>query len=251
MFPVPVTPTRNLSQISEQAAEKNSPQAGGLVAKSDAMAAILWTGLLKKGMSVLKTVTNRTTTAPFAEQVMIPKSDKVSKDHACKLKTSAPSIDSTQASEREHEETADPRLGCTAASCHSQVQTSGTLNGPHSGKQTLRPNLSYANLRVIFVFFGVGMIISAMNVWHLYNAVSSVVEVLQLSHEPIQLNGASSEQYLVGIQRGTFQGKQHHFHETLAPIQKQKDLLRAEIIELMLKLDSARRSLKEDQDNSN
>ncbi len=83
-----------------------------------------------------------------------------------------------------------------------------------------------------------------MNVWHLYSAVSSVVDVLQLSHGSIILSGEAYDHHSVGFQRDTVQQQRHYYHESLSPIQKQKETLQAEITELMLMLDSARRRSK-------
>ncbi|KAF9927336.1 hypothetical protein BGZ67_007555 [Mortierella alpina] len=249
MFPASIAPTKNMAIISEQAAAKNSSRVGDLVAKSDATAAILWTGLLKKGMSVFKTAMNRTAKVPFVTS----DSEAVSMDHASKsafvLSIRSSRVSDKSKSEIVDEETADSRLSSTATSCCSRARILRSTDGQQSGQQTSRPVPSYnTTLRIIFVIFAVGMAISAMNVWHLYSAVSSVVDMLQLNHGSIGLNDAAYEQHLVGIQYDTYRKQQHHYHEVLAPIQMQKELLRTEITELMLILDSARRSSKQDRD---
>ncbi|KAF9947363.1 hypothetical protein BGZ70_002720 [Mortierella alpina] len=245
MFPAPVSPSGNLSIIPEQAASKDYSRAGDLVAKSDAVAAVLWTRLLKKGTSFLKTATNRTATVPVAGQAITSSSEIASKDHVSKS-ISTLSIGSTQVRDRSKseigdEETAGPRLRSASPSCDPSARISRPSDGQHSEKHTAGAAPSYKILRVVLVFCTVGMVISAMNVWHLYSAVASVVDMLHQSHSSISLNDAAYEQHPLGTQRDMFQKQQHHSHGALAPIQQQKDLLRAEITELMLMLASARR----------
>ncbi|KAF9274944.1 hypothetical protein BGZ68_000224 [Mortierella alpina] len=252
MFPVSIAPTINQPVMLEQTLERNSSRAGDLIAKSDAAAAILWTGLLKKGTSMFKTVTNRKSAVPFAGQLVTSASENVNKVQTSKS-SSALSLGSTKVSDKSKSEiedagTADLRLSPTVGSCCSRDQNSRSLEGQRSGKQITSPAPSYTILRVVFVSFAVGMVISAMNVWHLYSAVSSVVDVLQLSHGSISLSDAAHEHHSVGYQRDTFQKHRLYYHETLGPIQKQKELLRAEISELILMLDSVRSSSKQDHD---
>ncbi|KAF9954455.1 hypothetical protein BGZ72_004592 [Mortierella alpina] len=240
MFPVTISPTKNLSIISEQPTERTVFRDS--VAKTGATTATLWLGLLKKGMAVFKIVTDRTATTPFAGQVITSGSKAVSRDHASKL-TTILDVGSTECSDKprseiEDEQAANPRLSSTIASCCSRDQISKSLDELPSGKRNSGPTPSYTILRVVSVIFAMGMVISAMNVWHLHSAVSSVVDVLQLSHGSISLSDADY----------AFQDQRHDYYEALAPIRMQKELLRAEITELMLMLDSARRSPKPDHD---
>ncbi|CAO3571014.1 unnamed protein product [Mortierella alpina] len=248
MFPVPVSPIRNQPLVQEQAASKDHSRAGDLVAKSDATAVVFWTELLKKGMSLLGTATNRTRAVPIAGQLITSGSEAASKDHVSKS-ISTLSNGSTQVGDRSNgeivgEETADPRLSSAAPSYHPSVCIARSSARQDLEKHTAGSASSYKIPRVILVFFTVGMVISAMNVWHLFSAVSSVVDMLQQSQSSISFNDGAYEQHLSRIQRDMLQ--QHHSHETLAPIQQQKELLRAEIAELMLMLASARRRSEQD-----
>ncbi|KAG0343518.1 hypothetical protein BG004_005257 [Podila humilis] len=111
-----------------------------------------------------------------------------------------------------------------------------------------RPAYQWLSLRAIVGLFMVVMAISVMNMWYLFGVVSSVVQVVQEKHDYTSFSGPFASIPLKTKTPSSFTSRPQpslhvHSSESLAPIQTQTDVLRAEIRELLGLLELARREI--------
>ncbi|KAG0022499.1 hypothetical protein BGZ81_008523 [Podila clonocystis] len=98
------------------------------------------------------------------------------------------------------------------------------------------PSFQWISVRATFALFVFVMAVSVMNMWYLFGVVCSVVQVVQEKHD------VSSSASFMAVTK--FDPSMVSFParsaESLAPIQTQTEMLRAEIKELLIMLEQAR-----------
>ncbi|KAG0334176.1 hypothetical protein BG000_008576 [Podila horticola] len=99
-----------------------------------------------------------------------------------------------------------------------------------------RSSFQWISVRATFALFVFVMAVSVMNMWYLFGVVSSVVQVVQEKHD---VSASASFMAFSKFDPSTVSFPARS-SESLAPIQTQTEMLRAEIKELLSMLDQAR-----------